>query len=247
LIKVSQLAQQKQDAAQAITRLLQEGDSCLVAQDDACAQVKAKDVLALDANNLRAQQLLTAANNAGKNKIIGDNLQQAEICLQHRDIACATMFTKKAYELDAFHPAVSAMNVKLQTVEQQGKLVALAQQQKIKDLLQQAQTCLAQKKYECAIKQADATLTLDAANGPAMEVKQTAAVADKQIRDAQDKVTKILSQAKECLDKQKNYTCAIAKAEAALDIVPNHAEAMALKTRAQDIQRKIKETGFTIK
>jgi tetratricopeptide (TPR) repeat protein len=139
------------------------------------------------------------------------------------------------------------MHVKLQAVEQQGKLVALAQQQKIKDLLLQAQTCLQQKKYECAIKQADATLALDAANGPAMEVKQTAAVADKQIRDAQDKVAKILSQAKECLDKQKNYTCAIAKAEAALDIVPNHAEAMSLKTRAQDIQRKIKETGFTIK
>jgi len=247
LIKVSQLAQQKQDAAQAITRLLQEGDNCLAEHDDACTQVKAKDVLALDANNLRAQQLLAAASDLGKNKAIGDNLQHAETCLQNSDFACATMFAKKAAELNAFHPAVSAMNAKLHAVEQQGKLVALAQQQKIKDLLLQAQTCLAQKKYECAIKQADATLMLDAANGPAMEVKQTAAVADKQIRDAQEKVAKILSQAKDCLDKQKNYACTIAKAEAALDIVPNHAEALALKTRAQDIQRKIKETGFTIK
>ncbi len=247
LIKVSQLAQQKQQEAQTIAQLLQDGDNCLVAQDDACAQVKAKDVLALDANNSRAQQLLAAANDLGKNKAVSDNLQQAETCLQNRDIACATLFVKKAAELDASHPAVNAMHVKLQTVEQQGKLVALAQQQKIKDSLLQAQTCLQQKKYECAIKQADATLALDAANGPAMEVKQTAAVADKQIRDAQDKVAKILSQAKECLEKQKNYTCAIAKAEAALDIVPNHAEAMSLKTRAQDIQRKIKETGFTIK
>ncbi len=247
LIKASQLAQQKQEEAQTIARLLQEGDNCLVAQDDACAQVKAKDVLGLDANNLRAQQLLTAASDLGKNKAIGDNLQQAETCLQNRDLACATMFAKKAAELNSVHPAVNAMHVRLQTVEQQGKLVALAQQQKIKDLLLQAQTCLAQKKYECAIRQADATLALDAANGPAMEVKQTAAVADKQIRDAQDKVAKILSQAKECLEKQKNYTCAIAKAEAALDIVPNHAEAAALKLRAQEIQRKIKETGFTIK
>jgi hypothetical protein len=241
------LAQQKQEAAQTIAQLLQDGDNCLAAQDDSCAQVKAKDVLVLDANNLRAQQLLSAASDLGKNKAIAENLQQAESCLQNRDLACATMFTKKAAELNASHPAVNAMHVKLQAVEQQGKLVALAQQQKIKDLLLQAQTCLAQKKYECAIKQADATLALDNANGPAMEVKQTAAVADKQIRDAQDKVAKILSQAKDCLEKQKNYTCAIAKAEAALDIVPNHAEAIALKSRAQDIQRKIKETGFTIK
>lgn len=247
LIKASQLAQQKQESEQTTARLLQEGDNCLAARDDACAQVKAKDVLALDANNLRAQQLLLAASDLGKNKAIAENLQQAESCLQNRDLICATMFAKKAAELDAAHPAVTAMQTKLQTLEQQGKLVALAQQQKIKELLLQAQTCLAQKKYECAIKQADATLALDAANGPAMEVKQTAAVADKQIRDAQDKVAKILSQAKDCLDKQKNYTCAIAKAEAALDIVPNHAEAIALKTRAQDIQRKIKETGFTIK
>lgn len=247
LIKVSQLAQQKQESAQTIARLLQEGDNCLAAQDDACAQVKAKDVLVLDAKNPSAQQLLAAASDLGKNKTIAENLQQAESCLQNRDLACATMFAKKAAELNTAHPAVMAMHVKLQTLEQQGKLVALAQQQKIKELLLQAQSCLAQKKYECAIKQADATLALDAANGPAMEVKQTAAVADKQLRDAQDKVAKILSQAKDCLEKQKNYTCAIAKAEAALDIVPNHAEAIALKSRAQDIQRKIKETGFTIK
>ena len=247
LIKVSQLALQQQETAQTIMRLLQEGDNCLATQDDACAQVKAKDVLTLDANNLRARQLLTGASDLGKNKAMGDNLQQAESCLQNRDIACATMFAKRAAEVNALHPAVSAMRVKLQMVEQQGKLAALAQQQKINELLLQAQTCLAQKKYECAIKQADAILVLDAANGSAMEVKQTAAVADKQIREAQDKVAKILSQAKECLDKQKNYTCAIAKAEAALDIVPNHAEAVALKTRAQETQRKIKETGFTIK
>jgi tetratricopeptide (TPR) repeat protein len=142
---------------------------------------------------------------------------------------------------------VQALQLKLHTVEQQGKLVALAQQQKISDSLLQAQTCLTQKKYECAIKQADAVLAIDSANGPAMEVKQTAAVADKQIRDAQEKVTKILTQAKVCLDKQKNYACAIAKAEAALDVMPNNAEAMAIKARAQETQRKIKETGFTIK
>lgn len=247
LMKAAQLAQQKQEEAQTITRLLNEGDSCLAAQDDACAQVKAKDVLALDAGNQRAQQLLTAANDLDKNQTIAENVQQAESCLQNKDVACAIMFAKRAAELNSTHPSVVALQLKLNSLEQQGKLVALAQQQKISELLQQAQNCLTQKKYECATKQADAALALDPANGSAMEVKQTAAVADKQVRDAQEKVTKILTQAKDCLDKQKNYTCAIAKAEAALDLLPNNPEAIAIKSRAQETQRKIKETGFTIK
>jgi hypothetical protein len=247
LVKTSQLAQQKQEEAQAISRLLTEGDNCLAAQDDACAQVKAKDALVLDAGNVRAQKLLADANDLDKTQTVLENVQQAESCLQSKDFACATLFAKKAADLDAAHPAVQALQLKLHTVEQQGKLVALAQQQKINDSLLQAKACLAQRKYDCAIKQADTVLAMDAANGPAMEVKQTAAVADQQIREAQEKVTKILTQAKECLDKQKNYACAIAKAEAALDVIPNNAEAMAIKTRAQDTQRKIKETGFTIK
>lgn len=247
LVKASQLAQQKQEEAKTITRLLGEGDNCLAAQDDACAQVKAKDVLAIDANNLRAQQLLAAANDLDKNQNITDNIQQAESCLQNKDIACATMFAKRAAELDQAAPAVVALQSTLHNLEQQGKLIAQAQQQKINELLQQSKTCLAQKKYECAIRQADAVLQLDSANASAMEVKQTAAVADKQIREAQEKVNRILTQAKECLEKQKNYTCAIAKAEAALDVIPNNAEAIAIKTRAQETQRKIKETGFTIK
>ncbi len=247
LVKASQLAQQKQEQVQTIMRLLNEGDACLAAQDDACAQVKAKDALTLEPANQRAQQLLSAANDLDKNQTIAENIQQAESCLQNKDMACASMFAKRAADLNSAHPAVLALQQKLYALEQQGKLVALAQQQRISELVQQAQTCLTQKKYECAIKQADAALAIDSANGAAMEVKQTAAVADKQNRDAQEKVSKILSQAKECLEKQKNYTCAIAKAEAALDLAPNNVEAVAIKTRAQETQRKIKETGFTIK
>ncbi|MET0357317.1 MAG: serine/threonine-protein kinase [Cellvibrio sp.] len=247
LIKAAQLAQKKQEETQRISKLLNEGNNCLVAQDDACAKVKAKEVLALDAKNQQASQLLIAANDLDKNKAILENVQQAETCLLNKDVACANTFAKRASELNEQHPSVQALNSKLQNVEQQDKLAALEQQQKISSLLSQSQTCLAQRKYDCAIRHADTILALDAANGPAMEVKQTAAVADKQVREAQEKVSKILSQAKECLDKLKNYTCAIAKAEAALDIMPNNADAIAIKTRAQDTQRRIKETGFNIK
>ena len=104
-----------------------------------------------------------------------------------------------------------------------------------------------QKKYDCAIQQANVALTLDAANSRAMEIKQTATAEAQQGRDAEGKVEKILAQAQDCLDKKKNYSCAIAKAEAALDLMPNNPAAIAIKTRAQETQRKIKETGFTIK
>jgi len=247
LAKAAQLAQQKQAQAQKITQLLADADACMAEQDDTCAQIKAKEVLALDANNLRAQQLIVAANDLDRNQNVSENIQQAEACLQNKDTACAHMFAKKAAEINANHPAVKAFMVKLEAVEQQGKLMALAQQQKVNNLVQQAQDCLSFKKYDCAIKHAEDALVLDPVNGMAMEVKQTAAVADKQIRDAQEKVSKILAQAKDCLDKQKNYSCAIAKAEAALDVMPNNAEAQAIKARAQDTQRKIKETGFNIK
>lgn len=247
LLMASQMALQKQEQAQAISKLLTEGEACLVAQDDACAQIKARELLVLDANNPRAQQLLAAANNLEQNQAIMDSVRQAEACLTSKDIVCANVFARKASELNENHPAIYALNKKIHSLEQQNQITMQAQQQRVSNVVQQAQDCLMQRKYDCAIKQADVVLDIDPANALAMEVKQTAAVADRQIRDAQDKVNKILAQAKLCLEKQKNYTCAIAKAEAALDILPNNTEAIAIKSRAVDTQRKIKETGFTIK
>ncbi len=247
LVAAAQLAQQKQKDIQKITNLLSDGESCLSAGDDACAQVKAREVLGLEPKNLQAQQLLTAANNLGQNKKILDYVQQADVCLQNGDVACAEMFAKKSADVNPANANVIELQRKLQTTQEQSKLAVIARQQKITAQLQLAQNCLQQKKYDCAIQQANVALTLDAANSRAMEIKQTASAEAQQGRDAEGKVEKILAQAQECLDKKKNYSCAIAKAEAALDLMPNNPTAIAIKTRAQETQRRIKETGFTIK
>jgi len=247
LVSAAQLALQKQNEAQKILTLLNEGEACLAAKDDACAQVKSREALALDGNNLRAQQLSVAANNLEQSRDIAENVEQAEACLDHKDMACAEMFARRASDLNANHPSVRVLQAKLQLLQQQSRLAAQAQQQKIASQLQAAQDCFAQKKYDCAIQQANGVLAMDAANGPAMEIKQSSAVIQQQGRDADGRIAKILQQARDCLEKQKNYSCAIAKAEAALDLSPNNSEAFAIKNRAQETQRKIKETGFTIK
>jgi len=243
LVKNSQLSLQQQK----ITTLLNDGDTCLIAKDDGCAQVKAREALALQPENSRAQQLLTAANNLEQDQIITNDVQQAESCLKDKNFACAEMFAKKSSELNPNHPEVKALQEKLQTLQQQTQLALQAQQQKIAAQVALAKDCLSQKKYGCAIKQSTIVLALDATNSQAMEIKQTATMDLQQGRDAEEKVNRILAQAQECLDKQKNYSCAIAKAEAALDVIPNNANALAIKNRAQETQRKIKETGFTIK
>lgn len=243
LVKNSQQSLQNQK----ITTLLNDGENCLTAKDDGCAQVKAREALALQPNNPRAQQLLTAANNLEQDQIIANNVQQAEACLNDKNFACAEMFAKKSVELNPNHPEVKILLARLQTMQEQTQLAQQAQQQKTAAQITIANDCLLQKKYDCAIKQSAFALTLDPTNSRAIEIKQTATMEQQQGRDAEEKVNRILAQAQECLEKQKNYSCAIAKAEAALDVMPNNANALSIKNRAQETQRKIKETGFTIK
>ncbi|HWV15915.1 MAG TPA: protein kinase [Cellvibrio sp.] len=243
LVKESQVALQQQK----INTLLKDGEACLVAQDDGCAQVKAREALLLEPKNSRAQQLSIAANTLEQDKIIANDMEQAEACLKDKNFACAEMFAKKTAEINPNHTAVRALQAKLQNLQEQTRLAQQAQQDRISAQLSLAQSCLIQQKYDCASKQANTVLALDPANSTALEIKQAAAVAQQQGRVAEEKVAKILAQAQECLEKQKNYSCAIAKAESALDVMPNNAEAIAIKTRAQETQRKIKETGFNIK
>lgn len=243
LVKNSQAAQQQQE----ISTLLTAGEVCLAAQDIGCAQVKARDALSLQAKNSRAQQLLTAANDLEQNKSVSNDIEQAEACLQDKNFACAEMFARKSAEQSPDHPAVKTLQEKLRSMQEQTRQLQQAQQQKIDAQLKLAEDCFVQRKYDCAIKQANTVLSLDVSNSRALEIKHLSVTELQQGRDAQEKVSRILNQALECLDKQKNYSCAIAKAESALDIIPDNADALAIKSRAQETQRKIKETGFTIK
>lgn len=247
LINAATIAQQQQINDEKIKTLLDDGEACLAQKDDACAQVKAKEVIALDATNVRAKQLLASAENLELNQAVIDTLQQGQGCLQAKDLICAELFLRKASEQSAEHPAVKQFEQKLAAERQVQKQVLQQQQLRVSALLEEAQECFNAKRYDCAVEKSSAVLALDPANAKAVEVKQSAAVIQQQAKDAESKVVRIIQQARDCLEKQKNYSCAIAKAESALDLVPGNPDALTIKSKAQEVQRKIKETGFTIK
>jgi len=112
--------------------------------------------------------------------------------------------------------------------------------------LASARECLDGKDFPCAIHNANAVLELDVANAQAIEIKQAAALAQEQSKDLTQKINRLMGDATTCMDK-KNYSCAIAKAESVLELDAGYKPASTLKNRALETQRKLKETGFTIR
>jgi citrate lyase gamma subunit len=246
LLQSAQIAKQNRADEETIVRLLQEANDCLVRDDIACTQVKARDILALDEDHLQAQQLLQKANQLTQTQAINDLVQQAETCLQQNDIACAELFYGKANEMNAGHVAVQALGVKLASYQQSRLAQEQALAQQVQQGLSEANQCFIRKDYGCTVRAAERVLQLEPANSQAVELKQSASLAQQQAKDVAQKVNKLLGEANSCMDK-KNYSCAIAKAESALDLSPGHKQALAMKNRAQETQRKLKESGFTIK
>lgn len=235
LLASAQLAQQQEENASLIARLLQEAESCFTQQDFACTQIKTRELLKLDDTNAAARRLL---NTATESLELNQLAQRVDICLQNGDLTCAEELVSQAGGINTGHPTTLQMQEQLAAAQAGVRELQAA----INEELKKAQQCLSQKQYDCAIRHADAVTANHPGNLPALEIKQTATLA----RQAEQRVQSILAQARTCLDQQKNYSCAIAKAEAALDLVPDHAEAAAIKQRALDTQQKLKTTGFNI-
>ena len=238
LVSAQQALQKQQHEAQ-ISQLLSEAKRCFAAKDFACAELKAKELLALAPDNRAANSLRENSELAQK---IMRMTQQIDLCLQNNDLTCAEQQLNEALTLAPGNADLMARKNQLLVV-QTGRL---QQQQQINQYRESAQQCLQQKNYVCAITQAENIQAIDADNTQAVEIKQTALFAREQQANTQKRVDKILAQARLCLDKQKNYSCAIAKAEAALDLNPENAAALDIKQRAQTIQQQLKTTGFTI-
>jgi len=245
-LQSAQIAKQSRANEETIVRLMHEANECLTNEDAACAQVKTRDILALDKEHVQAQQLLDQANHLAQTKTINDLVQQAETCLQQADIACAELFSTKANEINSRHIASQALAVKLAGYQRSQLVQQQAQEQQVQRGLSEASQCFMRKDYRCAIQAAERVLQLEPANSQAVELKQSASMAQQQVKDVEQRVNKLLGEANSCIEK-KNYSCAIAKAESALDLSPGHKQATAVKNRAQETQRKLKESGFTIK
>lgn len=247
LLNNAQLALQQQQSSQELARLVQATENCLQVGDYACAQLKARELLIQNPNHTYAQQLLSDAKAMAQTAELTELGQQVDGCLLDNDLSCATLFSEKAVAINAEHSQTLAIQTKVLIARQQSQLASATLAQQLAELVSTGQTCLNQKKYVCALEQANGALAIDSNYGPAISLRQSASLGQQQAQEGEAKVKTILAEASTCLDQQKNYSCAIAKAEAALAIIPNHPQAKEIKQRAEETQQRIKDTGFTIR
>jgi serine/threonine protein kinase len=242
--------QAKQKLQQTIAEKITVAQQCFALGDFNCAMEQSMVATNLEPGNQIAIQLLQAAQRAKTERAEEEKMnalvQEAEGCLNQQDLNCAQLFAARARELNANHPASQLLTEKIKKIEQQNQLAITAQQQSIEVELQKAQSCLTQRDYECALVLSANVLASDPANAQAVEIKQSATLARQQQKALATRLDKLMADANACMNK-KNYSCAIAKAESALDLDADNKKAQELKTLAQETQRKLKETGFTIK
>ena len=242
--------QAQEQLQQTITEKIAVAQTCFAAGDFNCAIEQSVVATSLDPDNQDAMQLLQAAQLAKAERADEEKMnalvQEAETCLSQLDLSCAQLFAGRARELNANHPASQLLSEKINKIEQQQQSVLAEQQQSIAKELDAAQACLQQADYECALALSANVLVQDPANAQAVEIKQSANLARQQQKSLATKLDKLLVEANACM-KKKNYACAIAEAESALDLDSANKQAKELKTLAQETQRKLKETGFTIK
>lgn len=242
--------QAQQQFEQTIGEKIAAAEQCFARSEFDCAIEQSLVATNLDPGNQTAGKLLQAsqlakAESADEEKLNG-LVQEAEACLARQDLGCAQLFATRAHELNASHQASRLLTEKIDTIKQQQQFAIAEQQQLIAKELDAAQACLLQRDYDCALALSANVLTIDPANAQAVEIKQSANLALEQSKSLITKLDKLLAEANACMNK-KNYSCAIAKAESAMDLDADNKKAKQLKTLALETQRKLKETGFTIK
>jgi serine/threonine protein kinase len=246
LLKKSQEAEERNRKKTQIARLLKEANNCVAAKDAACVQVKAKEILNLDKTHEQGLALAQTANQLQNEDTLQSWLIDGENCLAANDIDCARMFLEKAVAVDPNHSSVINLQNTILGIEHENAQ-RLAQKQAVNaQILQEANQCFFQVKYDCVITKVDQILAEDPTHTEAVALRQRTEMAKQQQFDVTQKVKKLLTEADECMIK-KNYACAIAKAESALDLSPGNKDAQSKKRKAQETQQKLKESGFNIR
>ncbi len=243
-----QQAQQKVRAT--IAEKVAEAQRCFAEENFDCAIEHSLVAANLDPENVIARQLLLSAQRANEQRAsdekINELIAEAKTCLQQQDLDCAALFLQKAEAIGAHSSQVVSFHEALSVARAQQAQTAAKKEQEISSALARAQTCLSGRDYSCVVNSADRILELDPTNAQAVAIKQSASLAQEQASALTVKITRLMSDAQGCMDK-KNYSCAIAKAESVLELDASYQAAVALKNRAQETQRKLKESGFTIK
>lgn len=242
--------QATQHLQKTIAEKITAAQSCFALQDFDCTIEHSLVAANLDPLNNLAVQLLESAQKAKEQRANDERarelIAEAQACLQQQDLECAALFLQKAEAIGVNNSHVVSFHEALSVARAQQAQSVAQKQQFISAALARAQSCLLNKDYACAVSNANSVLEQDAANASAVEVKQAATLAQAQASGLQGKINKLMADASNCMEK-KNYACAIAKAESILDLDTDYQPATVLKNRAQETQRKLKETGFTIK
>jgi hypothetical protein len=241
-------AQQKVKAT--IAEKMTRAQTCFAAQDFGCAIEQSLVATNLDPGNSAGLQLLLAAQQAQELRIqddkIGELIGEAQQCLLHQDLDCATLYLQKAEAVGVHNSQVVSFHEALSVARAQQAQSATQKQKEIDNALALAKDCFSAKDYSCTVNSVGHILELDPAHAEAIALKQKIASAKEQEGALAGKVSRLMADAQNCMDK-KNYSCAIAKAESVLELDADYQLATKLKNRAQETQRKLKETGFTIK
>lgn len=241
-------AQQKVQTtiAEKITR----AQTCFAEQDFGCAIEQSLVATNLDPSNSTARQLLLAAQQAQEQRIqdekISELIGEAQQCLLQQDLECAMVFLQKAEAVGVHNSQVVSFHEALSVARAQQAQSATKRQAEIDDALARANSCFSTRDYSCTVNSVDRILELDPAHAEAISLKQKIASAKEQEDALAGKVSRLMADAENCMAK-KNYSCAIAKAESVLELDAGYQPATKLKGLAQETQRKLKETGFTIK
>ncbi len=242
--------QAKQHLQKTIAEKITAAQSCFALQNFDCTIEHSLVATNLDPANNVAAQLLTAAQTAKEQRVnderVRELIAEAQSCLQQQDLDCAALFLQKAEAIGLHNSQVVSFHEALSVARAQQAQSTAQKQLAINSALTRAQNCLSSKDYSCAVNSANAVLDQDAANARAVEIKQAATLAQGQARELTERVSRLMGDANNCMEK-KNYACAIAKAESVLELDADYQPAATLKNRAQETQRKLKETGFTIK
>lgn len=242
--------QSEQQMQKNIAEKISAAQTCFDAGDYDCAIEHSLVATNLEPANNRAVQILSQAQIAKEQRVnqerIRELIAEAQTCLQQEDFDCAALFLQKAEAVGPQDSQVVSFHEALSVARAQRAQSLAKKQQEVDDVLARARDCLQIRDYACATDQANIVLELDSTNTQAVEIKQTAISAQEQAKELNEKISKLMRDANTCMDK-KNYSCAIAKAESVLDLDGSYQPASKLKARAQETQRKLKETGFTIK
>ena len=191
-----------------IVAAFQQGQNCLQQNDFSCAMDSARAVLQLSPDHAAAEALLAEAQAAQLRQREGDLANEFARCIESGDADCAADGLQRLREL-------SPQSAQIETLQLQ--LLSFKDQRERQQLLRQAQDCLAQADFTCAVNRSERILAAGAsADASALLAEAQQGLQQQQLARMQREqdFRRAFDAAEQCL-RQKDYDCAGTHAQSA--------------------------------